>query len=76
MKVSKNSKYQTKRVSNSRKTQTTELARQVPASAGTWRAKKGGPFRIFQHPLLQNINKLKGALWGKFFRKKSQCQKN
>ena len=45
MKRSKNSKCQTqKRVSNSRKTQTTELARQVPASAGPWRAKRGDLF--------------------------------
>ena len=45
MKRSKKSKCQTqKRVSNSRKTQTTELARQVPASAGPWRAKMGDLF--------------------------------
>ena len=25
---------------------------------------KGGPFRIFQHPLLQNIKKLKGGPFG------------
>ena len=33
----------------------------------------GGPFRIFKHPLLQNIKKLKGGLWEeKNFR---NCQK-
>ena len=52
MKVSKNSKYQTHK-----KTQTTELARQVTASAGPWRAKRG----ILSHfliSLLQNIKML------------------
>ena len=34
-----------------------------------WRT--GGPFRIFQHPLLQNIEKLKGDPLGNFFLKKS-----
>ena len=52
----------TKRVSNSRKTQTTELARAPDVL-------KGGPFRTFQHPLLQNIKKLKGHPLGIFFRK-------
>ena len=47
MKVSKNSKCQTHKKSiKLTKTQTTELARQVPASAGTLRAKRGS-FLIF-----------------------------
>ena len=56
----------TKKVSKHfRKTQTTELARQ-------------GPFWIFQHPLLQNIEKLKGDTLGKIvFRKtSSNAEKN
>ena len=63
MKVSKNSKYKI-----SRKTQTTEVARQGPVL-------KEGSFRIFQHPLLQNIKKLNGEKnWRKkiSFRKKSK----
>ena len=57
MKVSKTQGIKlTKRVSNSRKTQTTELARQ-------W-----NPFRILLHPLLQNNEKLKEDPFGIFFR--------
>ena len=42
MKVSRNSKYQThKKISNSRITRTTDLARQVSTSAGPCRAKRG-----------------------------------
>ena len=40
--MSKNSSIKlTKKASNSQKTQTTELARQVTASTGRWRAKTG-----------------------------------
>ena len=46
-----------------------------------WRAMyplelKGGSVRIFQHPLLQNINNLKGGPFGEKNQKKvSQCRK-
>ena len=61
MKVSKTQGIKlTKRVSNSRKTQTAELARQ-------W-----NPFRIFLQPLLQNNEKLKEDPFGIFFRLKSR----
>ena len=72
MKVSKNSKYQThkksikltKRVSNSRKTQTTEMARQVPASMCP-----GDPFAFLTSIVAkhQKIKKLKGDPLGNFF---------
>ena len=56
-----------RRVSNSRKTQTTKPASQVPPSA-----LKGGPFRIFEDPLLQNIKKNGGGPFGeKIFSKNS-----
>ena len=69
-KCQKNSKYQThkksikltKRVSNSRKTQTTELARQVLASEGPWRAKRG----IFLHFLTSIVAKHQIERWKKF----------
>ena len=63
MKVSKNSKNQT---------HTSEKPKQPE-----WRAKRGGPFRIFKHPLLQNIKNLKGGQFvGKHSEKVSQCRKN
>ena len=66
MKVSKTQGIKlTRRVSNSRKTQTTELARQ-------W-----NPFRIFLHPLFQSNEKLKEDPFGFFFEKKvAQCREN
>ena len=34
-----------------------------------------GPFRIFQHPLLENIKKLKGGPFGEFFLKSYNAEK-
>ena len=80
MKVSKNSKNQTHKKSiKLTKIPNDELARQVPANAGPWRAKRGDPFEFFNiHPLLQNIRKLKGEknLVKKKFRKKSHNAEN
>ena len=73
MKVSKN-KLTKAKVSNSQKTQTTELARQVPASAGPWRAKKGDPFG-FLTSIVAKHQKIAGDPLGIFFRK-SRTGKN
>ena len=74
MKVSKNSKYHTHK-------KTFETLSKNPKRPN-WRARcplaqasgglKGALFRIFKHPLLQNIKKLKAAPFvEKFFEKKS-----
>ena len=48
-------------LSNSQKSfETLPKSSNDPASTGP-SALKGGPSRIFQHPLLQNIKKIKGA---------------
>ena len=70
MKVSKNSKYQTHEEPKRPKWRTKCPLPRVPG------ALKGGPFCIFQHPLLQNIEKLKGDPLVNFFSEKSQCRKN
>ena len=57
MKVSKNSKYQAHKKSS-------ETLSKNPND------RTGGPFRIFKHPLSQNIKKW-GGLWG-FFSKKGR----
>ena len=72
MKVSKNSKYRT----NSKEYQT-----QKKPKRRNWRARgpkarapgalKRESFCIFQHPLLQNIKKLKGEPFDKIFSKKN-----
>ena len=60
MKVSKNSKYQTGKNS-------IKLTKNPNDQTGA----QNGTLLHFQHPLLQNIKKLKGSLWRIFFWKKS-----
>ena len=58
MKVSKNSKYQTDKKSSETFSKNPNDQTGAP----------GGAFRIFNHPLLQNIKKIeRRTLWGKFF---------
>ena len=79
MKVSKNSKYQTHKKKKEYQTHEKPKRRNCRARCPPARAPgalKGGSFRIFQHPLLQNIKKIEGGPFGeKNFRKKmSQCR--
>ena len=64
MKVSKNSKYQTHKKSM-------KLTKNPNDRTGAPGALKGGPFCIFQHPLLQNIKKLNEDPLMNFFSKRS-----
>ena len=76
MKVSK-MKVKITRVSNSRKTQTTELARQGPASAGPWNAKRGILLHFLTSIVAKHQKIERGPLGEKLFSKKvSQCRKN
>ena len=60
MKVSKNSKYQTHKKSFETLSKNPNNPKGTPGPAGAGPGElKGGLFRIFKHPLLQNIKELK-----------------
>ena len=70
MKVLKNLKYQTQKMNSE------TLLKNPNVRTG---AIKGGTLRIFKYPLLQNIRKFKGTLWGilplRGKEKVAQCRK-